>query len=56
MKKTKYKSKCCNASVTVCGGNSERLDDCTFHFVCDKCKKACDIKTAKLPKNWGKVK
>lgn len=41
--KPKQKSKCCNASVTVCGGDGGRLDNCTFFFVCDKCKQPCDI-------------
>lgn len=40
-----YKSKCCNASVSIRGigdfSNKDKVN--TYYFICNKCKEACDV-------------
>jgi len=47
MYKPNYKSKCCGAKVKIEGGVSDfggrYKKGQTYHFVCRKCKKPCDI-------------
>jgi len=54
MKNKKYKSKCCNASVKTEGLPDFHGDKypCTVHYVCTKCKEACNIKEVK---GWDKL-
>ena len=46
MYKPNYKSKCCGAKVKVEGGIPDFVIDreaVTIHYICQKCKKPCDI-------------
>jgi len=51
----KYKSECCGAKVFTSGmGDFHDKDTpCTMHYICDKCKKACNIVGMKQ-QNWEK--
>ena len=54
-----YMSKCCGEGVKIVGGTPDFIGDkkaSTYNFVCEVCKKPCDIEPFDMKKAGQKLK